>query len=151
VWQRGVADESFGNMKRMLNAIMMTLLVLVLILCFFSLLTTTHANIRSQQKEIGVLMVLGYEKTRILRVYIYEAFVLVANSCCKGFVAGYIVATIMAWQRELFSSVTVTLDFKTSYLAVIFAFAVASSLLATYRALKDTLNKKISDLLSVYN
>jgi ABC-type lipoprotein release transport system permease subunit len=47
-------------MKQMLNAIMLCLLVLVLTLCFFSLVTTTHANIRSQQKEIGVLQVIGY-------------------------------------------------------------------------------------------
>lgn len=39
---------------------MMTLLVVILVLCFFSLLTTAHGNIRGQQREIGVLMVLGY-------------------------------------------------------------------------------------------
>lgn len=99
----------------------------------------------------GAALAGGYEKSRILRVYIFEAFVLVANSCCKGLVAGYVVATMMAWQRELFSSVTVTLNFKVEYLAVIFIFAIGSSLLATYRALKNTLNQKISDLLSVYN
>ncbi len=63
----------------MLDAIMMTLLSLVLLLCFFSLLTTTHSNIRGQQREIAVLMVLGYEKSRIMKVCVYEAFVLVAN------------------------------------------------------------------------
>jgi ABC-type lipoprotein release transport system permease subunit len=97
------------NLKQIINTIMILLLTLLLILCFFSLMTTTHANIHSQRKEIGVLLVLGYEKNRIVRVYAYEAFVLVANSCIKGFIVGYIVATFMALQRELFSSVIVNL------------------------------------------
>jgi ABC-type lipoprotein release transport system permease subunit len=96
----------------MLDACMMTLLGLVLVLCFFSLLTTTHGNIRGQQREIGVLMVLGYEKGRIVKVYVYEAFVLVANSCLKGFAAGYVMAALMSLQWDLFSSSPVNINFR---------------------------------------
>lgn len=135
----------------MLNGIMLFLLVVLLILCFFSLLTTTHANVRTQQKEIAVLLVLGYAKVNILKIYAYEAFVVVVNACCKGFAAGYIMAVVTAWQRELFSSVIVHLRFKGEFLGVIFVMAVVSSLLATYREVKQTVNKKMTNLLNGVN
>jgi hypothetical protein len=81
-------------------------------------------------------------------VFVCEAFVLVVNSCLKGFVAGYVVAAVMAWQRELFSSVTVSLTFKLEYLGVVLVAAVGSALLATYREMSHTLSRKISDLLT---
>jgi ABC-type antimicrobial peptide transport system permease subunit len=80
------------------------LLVLVLIISFFSLVTTSYVNIRNQYPEIGILMTLGYNKSRILRIYIFEAFVLVLSSCLIGIAVGFVVAWLMGSQRELFGN-----------------------------------------------
>lgn len=44
-------------------------------------------------------MILGYEKSRIVKIYIYECFVLVVNSCLIGVAVGYFVAWMMGLQR----------------------------------------------------
>lgn len=71
----------------------------MLIISFFSLVTTTYVNIVNQTNEIGILMILGYEKSRIIKIYIYECFVLVVNSCLIGVAVGYFVAWMMGLQR----------------------------------------------------
>jgi ABC-type lipoprotein release transport system permease subunit len=47
------------------------LLTIVLSISFFSLLTTTYLNVVNQTNEIATLLILGYSKARITRVYIY--------------------------------------------------------------------------------
>ncbi len=79
----------------MVNTTMLTILALVLVLSLFSLITTTHINTRRQQKEIGILLMLGYERQRVYRLYIYESLVVIINSCAKGMVCGYIVGAMM--------------------------------------------------------
>jgi len=93
----------------MLNNVLLILLVVVLVISFFSLVTTTYINVVNQTNEIGILMILGYEKSRIVRIYIYESFIIVLNSCLIGIAVGYFVAWMMGLQRELFSDLPVTI------------------------------------------
>jgi ABC-type lipoprotein release transport system permease subunit len=45
---------------------------------------------------------LGYSKSRIVRIFVYESFVLVLSSCLIGVGVGVFVAWMMGLQRELF-------------------------------------------------
>jgi len=117
----------------MLNNILMILLIVVLIISFFSLVTTTYINVINQTNEIAILMILGYEKTRIIKIYIYECFVVVLNSCLIGIGVGYFVAWMMGLQRELFSDLPV--DIEINGLPVIVIAGIISSLLSTYKPL----------------
>jgi ABC-type lipoprotein release transport system permease subunit len=120
--------------------------VVVLIISFFSLVTTTYVNIVNQTNEIGILMILGYEKSRIVRIYIYECFILVINSCVIGIGVGYFVAWMMGLQRELFSDLPVTIEVKG--LPIIVFAAIASSILSTYKPLKEIFNNTISQIMN---
>jgi len=44
-------------------------------------------------------LTLGYDKSRITKIYIYETFVLVVNSCIIGIAVGWFVAWMMSLQR----------------------------------------------------
>lgn len=122
------------------------MLVVVLIISFFSLVTTTYVNIVNQTNEIGILMILGYEKARIVRIYIYECFVLVVNSCLIGVAVGYFVAWMMGLQRELFSDLPVEINVKG--LPIIIIAAVVSSILSTYKPLKEIFSNTISQIMN---
>jgi ABC-type lipoprotein release transport system permease subunit len=110
------------------------LLVVVLVISFFSLVTTTYVNIVNQTNEIGILMILGYDKSRLVRIYVYECFIVVVNSCLIGIGVGFFVAWMMGLQRELFSDLPVEIEVKGLWIIVV--AAVVSSILATYKPLR---------------
>lgn len=50
-------------------------------------------NLYEQCKEISVMRAIGFTKTVITKLYVYEAFVLVVASSCSGVMIG----TITGW------------------------------------------------------
>ncbi len=129
----GVGDvrdevEDLETILLVLNFFFTTLTVLTLMLCFFSLLASMITNIQEQQKEIGVLLAVGLKYVlhmptlprmllftpphticrrawHLIRVYIYEAFVLVVSASIMGTIIGSIVAWTFSQQRTLFTQV----------------------------------------------
>ena len=75
------------------------LLIIVLCISFFSLVTTSYVNIINQNTEIAILLTLGYNKSRIIRIFIYESFIVVLSSCMIGVVIGFTLAWLMGSQR----------------------------------------------------
>ena len=69
--------------------------IIVMIICFFSLVSTMGGNIIQQVREIGVLRSIGFNKKQITRVYVYEAFVLVFSSSLFGILIGFLVGYTM--------------------------------------------------------
>ena len=109
LWDYSEVEKTINDINDLLNKILTILLVLVLIISFFSLITTSYINIVNQSTEIAILMTLGYDKIRIVRIFIYEAFILVVNSCLIGIAVGWFVAWMMGLQRELFGDFPVSL------------------------------------------
>lgn len=109
LWDFSELKSTLDKIENLLDNILTILLVLVLLISFFSLVTTSYINIVNQKTEIAILMTLGYTKIRILRIYIYEAFVLVLNSCLIGVAVGTFVAWMMGLQRELFGDYPVNI------------------------------------------
>ncbi len=91
-------------------------------------------------------MILGYEKSRIVKIYIYEGFVLVINSCLIGIGVGYFVAWMMGLQRELFSDLPVQIQVKG--LPIIVVAAIVSSVLSTFKPLKEIFDNTISQIMN---
>lgn len=99
VWDFSDTKITLDKIENLLDNVLLILLVLVLLISFFSLVTTSYINIINQRTEIAILMTLGYKKMRILRIYVYEAFVVVLNSCLIGVGVGTFVAWMMGLQR----------------------------------------------------
>lgn len=91
-------------------------------------------------------MILGYEKARIIRIYIYESFVVVINSCMIGLVVGYLVAQMMSLQREMFSELPISVEIRG--IPVLVLMAVVSSFLCTYKPLKEIFSLTVSQILN---
>lgn len=99
VWDYSQSKATRDKIQSLLKNVLTILLVLVLLISFFSLVTTSYINIVNQSTEIAILLTLGYNKSRIVRIFIYESFVLVLNSCLIGVAVGTFVAWMMGLQR----------------------------------------------------
>lgn len=62
-------------------------------ICFFSLSSSMTGNLYEQCKDIAVMRSIGFTKNIITKLYIYEAFILVAAASISGVgigaIAGY--------------------------------------------------------------
>lgn len=74
------------------------IIIITMFLCFFSLSSSMSANLLEQAKEIGILRAIGFRKTRIIMLYVYEAFILVLASSLMGILVGVGVAWSMTVQ-----------------------------------------------------
>jgi len=85
------------------------------------------------KKEIGILLAIGLPKYWLQRIYIEEAFIVVASSCILGIIIGTGVAWTMAIQRQVMLGNAVPLTFPFpwnvlfSVVGLSFLFAVLSS------------------------
>jgi ABC-type antimicrobial peptide transport system permease subunit len=87
----------FDNIDDTLEIVFNTVIGITMFLCFFSLSSSMTANIMEQTKEIGILRSLGYTKSRITMLYIYESFILVIASSLLGVLIGFIVGSTMVY------------------------------------------------------
>jgi ABC-type lipoprotein release transport system permease subunit len=71
IWDYSELKQTIERIDNLLKNILNILLVLVLLISFFSLVTTSYVNIINQSNEIAILLTLGYNKSRIARIFIY--------------------------------------------------------------------------------
>lgn len=71
---------------------------------------------------------------------------LVTNSCLIGVAVGYFVAWMMGLQRELFSDLPVQIEVKG--LEIIVVAAIVSSILSTYKPLREIFSNTISQIMN---
>lgn len=87
--------QLFAQVDRTISLLFTVLIMITMFLCFFQLSTSMSANIFEQSKEIGVLLSLGFTRTRIVMLYSYESFILVMASSMLGVLVGTIAAFTM--------------------------------------------------------
>ena len=95
-------SDTMSFVTLILDSIFNIIIVITMILCLFSLISSMSANLFDQTKEIGVLRAMGFTKTRIKMLYFYEAFILVMASSLLGIMIGTTVAFTMVLQQIVF-------------------------------------------------
>jgi ABC-type antimicrobial peptide transport system permease subunit len=61
-----------------------------------------NANLYEQTKELSVLRAIGFKRVFIVKIYIYEAIVIVLSSSFLGVLIGIILGYTMALQKSMF-------------------------------------------------
>ena len=133
-WTVGDVRDSVEDLQQILlvlNFFFSLLTVVALALCFFSLLASMVANIAEQQKEIGILLAVGLRPSHMIRVYVYEAFVLVVSASIMGTIIGVIVAWTFAQQRALFTQLPVVFFFPWANLLTVIVVSAVAALLSS--------------------
>ena len=140
LWDFRDFEKSIQKSEEVINIIFIIVTIIVMFLCFFSLVSSMSANILEQCKEISVLRSIGVTIRQMISLYIYEAFVLVFASSFTGLIIGTVVGFTMSIQRALFTQLPIKFTFPLSSFIIILVVsvfvAVFSTLLPSLRIMK---------------
>lgn len=99
-----------------------------------------YTNVFEQAKEIGILRALGMGRFMIVRLFVYEAFVMIVAASMLGIAIGTVIAYTMSAQRSLFDSLPmpVVVPWMESLAMLLMAliFATLSALIPTMQLLR---------------
>ena len=105
--------------------------IIVMIMCFFSLTSSMYTNVIQQSKEIAVLRALGTRRFPIMRIYLYESFILILSSTIMGLIIGSFVAYTYISQRSLFTQLQLPFIFPYQMTIIVFIMAIILSFFAS--------------------
>jgi len=105
--------------------------VVAMSICFFSLMSSMYSNINEQAKEIGILRAIGCRKGVIIRLFIYEAFVLIIAASIMGILIGLSIGYTMALQNTLFTQLPVDFIIPWKIILVVFGLAIVFSFISS--------------------
>eukprot|EP00906_Rhabdomonas_costata_P011631 RCo016575 len=120
---------------------------IAMIMCFFSLTSSMVINVYEQAKEIGILRALGMGRYAVLRLYIWEAFVLVMAASIMGFVIGTAIAWTMGIQRVLFTQLPLPFRFPWAQLGIVVMCAFLTAAIAPLLPVVQLLRKPVVSVL----
>jgi ABC-type antimicrobial peptide transport system permease subunit len=93
VWSHHDMQDTTREAEFTLETIFNVVIVITMFICFFSLSSSMTGNLYEQCKDIAVMRSIGFTKSIITKLYIYEAFILVAAASISGVgigtIAGY--------------------------------------------------------------
>jgi len=131
IWDYNDSLSSAAKQKRLINIIFSVLCIIVMVLSFFSLVSSMTANILEQTKEIAVLRAVGLTQFRMKVIYFLEAFTLVFSSCIIGSLVGLSIGMIMSLQRALFTDLPIRLVFPDVMFLVMFLSSFVCAFFST--------------------
>lgn len=120
-------------------------------MCFFSLAASMYSNIFEQAKEIGILRAIGTRIFIIIRIYIYESFILILTSGIMGTFIGMILSYTMSIQRTLFTQLPIPFIIPWQIIITIFFLAIFFSFLSSFFPIFILLRMNITDIMKNLN
>ncbi len=124
--------EKMSDIFVILSLIFDALIGMTMFLCFFSLSSSMSSNIYEQAKEIGVLRAIGFKSSRIVALYVYEAFVLVMSASLQGIIIGTLVGYTMTIQQTTFLEIPLEFFFPYQEFLLVFFISILCSFFSTY-------------------
>ena len=121
-------------------------IAITMFICFFSLSSSMTGNLYEQVKEISVMRSVGFTKGIIIKLFVYEAFILVMSSSFSGVVIGTVVGWTITLQRSMFIGMPTPLTFPQSEFVFILTASMICAFLSTYSPSKSLLAKSIPDI-----
>jgi ABC-type antimicrobial peptide transport system permease subunit len=93
-----------------------------------------------------VLRAIGLKKSRIVFLYIYEAFILVISSSFLGIGIGTIIGFSMTLQQALFTQIPANFFFPLDQFFLILGISIICAFLATFGPSRRLLKNEISQI-----
>eukprot|EP01132_Coremiostelium_polycephalum_P001224 gene1224-1547_t len=123
--------------------------VIAMVISFFSLMSSMFTNIYEQTKEIGILRAIGIPKSWMVRIYIFESFILVFTSSLLGVLIGSVVGWTMILQRVLFTQLPIPFVFPWMLLIIVFVCSIIFSFLSAFGPIKKVLNQPVINIMRI--
>ncbi|KAK2952139.1 putative DUF214 family protein [Blattamonas nauphoetae] len=113
-----------------LDVIMIVVTILVMVLCFFSLMSSMNTNILESTKEIGIMRALGFNKWQLVRLYSEEAFILVITASLMGIVVGMVVGYLLMAQISVLQGLPIPLFVPWQLILIIVGVGLVTSIIS---------------------
>ena len=121
--------------------------LVVMFICFFSLVSSMFTNVTEQAKEIGILLALGVNKNWLRRIYIYEAFILVLSSSVLGIAIGVLISWTMTIQQVLFTQTPVPFVLPYGQTILVFILSILFAIFSSWGPINLMLRQNIVKLM----
>ncbi|KAG5493177.1 hypothetical protein GH5_01917 [Leishmania sp. Ghana 2012 LV757] len=127
---KAITDDTSGmeDATKLLSIFFIAAEIMILLICFFSLMSSMTTNVLDSSKEIGVLLCMGMSHFQVYRVFVWEAFILVVSSGFMGLLVGLVVAYTMQLQNVLFTQLPLPFPFPYLQLAILVVMGLVSAL-----------------------
>jgi len=104
-------EENMATTQNIFQYFIIVLGIIAFIISFFMLIVSTTSNINENMWEFGVLRAIGLRKAQLTRIYLYEALAVFISSSLLGLLVGFILATTLSLQFNLFLELPFTIEF----------------------------------------
>ncbi|KAL0491062.1 hypothetical protein AKO1_009747 [Acrasis kona] len=130
---RDIEDElrPLGIASQVMDFFFLFTTCVAMAICFFSLVSSMYSNVNEQAKEIGILRAIGTKKFTVVRIFVYESFVLILSASVMGIFIGAIVGYTMNLQNGLFTQLPIDFVFPWKIVVMVFGMATVSGLFSS--------------------
>jgi ABC-type antimicrobial peptide transport system permease subunit len=104
------------------------------------------ANIYEQTQEISLMLALGMKKSMVIRLFIYEALVLVVSSSMVGFVIGVFIGNIMKLQQATIEYFPFSPELPFDSIKVVLGLSIIFAVMSTYGSIRKIINSPIAEI-----
>jgi len=122
-------------------------IILAMVICFFSLMSSAHVSIFEQTNEIGVLKILGMTSFQIFRTYTYESFIIVFTSAILGACIGSFLGWTIYIQNSLYTHLPIPLFFPWQLFLITCGMSLICSLFSVWKPIRTLMKRPIVNLL----
>ena len=147
-------DEIMNTVINITNAIEYIFLVLgiiSLILSFFLIWTSFYNNIRENISEYGIMRNIGVTKSQSVRIYLYEAAVIIIASTIVGTILGIIISSSIIFQFDIFFELPFTFNFPFKVYFILILFGIFLGLLGSYYPIYDVNKINLVKIMKGFN
>ena len=126
-----IMDTTF-KVKNIIEIILLILGIIALILSFFLIWISFYNNIRENIAEYGIMRSIGITKAQSIRIYLYEAFVIILSSIIIGTILGIFISTTITVQFDMFFEFPFIFHFPFKLYSILITIGLFLALLGSY-------------------
>lgn len=134
------------SISEIFDSLSYIIITFILLICGFSFVSSIYLNIQDQQREIGIFRSLGIKRFSIIKLFVFESFIIILTSFIIGISVGTIVSYLVSVQRSLFTQIDLPFLFPWRIILVAFPVMLIGSLLSIFPSYSITQKEIISNL-----
>ena len=138
---------NFASITSIFNIFVAIIAAISLFIAFFLLLVASTQNVNDAIWEYGVLRSMGMTRNEGLRIYIYEAYIVVVSAAFLGTIVGFVTAAAVAVQFYSFIELPIVVEFPWVLFACMMVLSLVTVMLAVCIPVSAVNRKQIAGVL----
>ena len=139
--------QSFESVTSIFNIFVAVITAIALFLAFFLLLVASTQNVTDAIWEYGVLRSMGLTRGQGMRIYIYEAYLVVVSAAILGTCVGFVTATAVAIQFYSFIELPIAVEFPWVLFGCMIGLSLLTVLFAVCTPIASVNRRQIASVL----